>query len=224
MKTIVITGGSEGLGKAIAKRLGNKFKIVILSQSETKLKTAAEEIGCEYKVCDVTDFAQVEQVVNEITKEHDAIDVLINNAGLFDEGPIEDIDPARAKKLLEVNTLGPLYMTRVCVPHMKRQQAGLVINIGSISGLEPKPNRTVYNTSKFAVDGFTKTLRQELQPSGIGVVGIHPGRMNTSVFKNAGIERDLTDAMDPDEVAKTVEFILNQDTHTVYSEIGVYRI
>lgn len=220
MKTILITGGSDGLGKAIATRLAPNHKVIILSPNEDKLKTVAEEIGCEYKVGDVRDYAQVERIAQKIG----AIDCLVNNAGLWIQGPLEDNDPQRIHEVLEVNTLGVINMTKAVIPAMKQRKFGLIININSQGGFYAKAERGVYTASKWAITGFTKAMQPELAPFGIAVTGIYPGMMKTDMFSKMDIEKDMSKGLDTEEVAKTIEFLLTFDKPTMFPEIGIKHI
>ena len=217
MKTILITGGSDGLGKAIAARLAPNNKVIILSPHEEKLSAVADAVGCEYKVCDVRDYAQVEKVIGELG----SLDCLINNAGLWIEGSLEQSDPQRIHEVLEVNTLGTINCAKAVIPTMKRQKSGRIINVISQAGLYAKPQRSVYNASKWAITGFTKSLQEELSPFGIAVTGLYPGKLKSDMFKKMGIDKDLSDALELDEVAKTVEFIVGADNSTLFCEVGL---
>lgn len=217
MKTILITGGSDGLGKAIAARLAPNNKVIILSPSEEKLKQTADELGCEYKVCDVRDYAQVEKVVQEVG----AIDCLVNNAGLWIEGTLESNDPERIHEVLEVNTLGTINCTKAVIPIMKQQKSGRIINVISQAGLYAKAERSVYTASKWAITGFTKSIQAEVAPLGIGVTGLYPGKLKTNMFSKMGINKSMDGALATDEVAKMVEFILILDNTTLLPEVGI---
>ena len=219
-KTILISGGSDGLGKAIAAQLTLNYRVVIISPSEDKLRAAAQELGCEYKVCDVRDYQQIEKVVADIG----TLDCVVNNAGLWIEGALDDADPEKIHEVLEVNTLGTMYLTRAVVPLMKQQKSGLIINVISQAGLYAKPNRSIYNASKWAITGFTKAAQAELAPFGVRVTGLYPGKLNTELFAKSGIQKDMSNALDTVEVAKTVEFLLGFDNTVAVPEIGITHI
>lgn len=220
MKIILITGGSDGLGKAIATRLAPSNKVIILSSNEDKLKVVAQELGCEYKVCDVRDYTQAEKVISEIG----TIDCLVNNAGLWIQGPLDKNDPQRIHEVLEVNTLGVINMTKAVIPAMKQRGSGLIININSQGGFYAKAERGVYTATKWAITGFTKAMQPELAPHGIAVTGIYPGMMKTDMFRKMGIEKDMSKGLEPEEVAKTIEFLLTFDKPTIFPEIGIKHI
>jgi len=221
MKTILITGGSEGLGYAIAKLLTTNNKVYLLARNEEKLKKSSKELNCSYKVCDVSDWKSISKAVSEIEKETSHIDILINNAGLWIQGPIQDNDPEKIREIINVNTLGPILMTKAVVPAMKKQKSGVIININSQAGLMAKAERSVYNASKWAITGFTKSMFQELIKDGIKVMGIYPSLMNTGMFEKIGITKNMDGALSVEDVAKAVEFMINQGEFTVFPEVGM---
>ncbi len=221
MKTVIITGGSEGLGYAIAKVLTQSYNVYLFARSESKLKEVSKELGCKYKVCDVSDWKAIEVAVAEVCQEAKTLDILINNAGLWLQGPIQDNDSARIKEVLEVNTLGPILMIKAVVPIMKSQKSGVIVNVNSQAGLMAKAERAVYNASKWAITGFTKSMFQELIKDGIKVMGVYPALMNTGMFDKVGITKNMDGALSVDEVAKTIEFMLTQGAFTVFPELGI---
>ncbi|NTU46962.1 SDR family oxidoreductase [Candidatus Roizmanbacteria bacterium] len=219
-KVIVISGGTDGLGREIAKELALNNTVIILSPHQEKLEQTAQELSVDYEVCDVTNYEQGATAIQNIITKHSRIDVLINNAGIWIEGPLEANDPARIKQTLDVNTLGTIYLTKAVVPFMKQQQSGTILNVISQAGVNTKAEKAVYNASKWAITGFTKTLYNELAPYGIGVSGIYPGKMNTLLFEKAGIHKDMADALDIKNVAQTVAFMLSLP-HTVFVDVGM---
>src|SRR3989344_5821954 len=156
---VLITGGSRGLGKAIAMELKNKYQVIITSEKESELKETASKLN---------------------------IDVLINNAGIWIQGPLENNDPEYIKKTFEINTLGVVFMTRAVLPMMINKKSGTILIVNSVSGITTKPERTVYDSSKWALTGFTECLRQEVSKHRIKVLSLHPSLMNTAFFEKAG--------------------------------------
>lgn len=220
-KIVLITGGSDGLGKAIAKRLSPKYQVVILSPSAEKLKITAEEIGCDYMVADVSHYMGMVKSVAKLISKYRRLDCLINNAGLWIEGELENNDFERIEKVIKVNNLGVIFTSKAVIPHMKKQKSGLIININSQGGFYAKSERAVYSATKWGITGFTKSLQPELARYGIGVTGIYPGGMKTKMFEKAGAKKDSKDLLEPDEVAKVIEFLLSLDPTTVLPEIGI---
>lgn len=223
-KVVIISGGSDGLGKEMAKTLSVKNKVVILSPNKDKLEQTAKEIGCEYEVCNVADYGSVSNAVKNILKKHNRIDCLINNAGLWIEGELDDNEPKRIKKVVEVNTLGVIYLTKAVIPQMKKQSNGLIININSQGGIYGKSERGVYTATKWAITGLSKCLQPELAKYGIAVTGVYPGKMKTKIFEKIGIHKDMTDGLDPKNVARTIEFLLTFDNTVVFPEVGIKNI
>lgn len=210
-KVIVISGGTDGLGKALAKILSSTNKVIILSPTKEKLIAASQELNCNFEECDVTNYSSVQKATDNILQKHGQIDVLINCAGLWIEGPLESNDPEKIEAVLKVNSLGTIFLTHAFLPQFKKQKGGQIINIISMAGLTEKSDRSVYYASKWAVTGFTKCLRVELEPFSIKVIGCYPGKMKTSMFKKAGFEKDLDSALDPNTVAQKIVENISQE-------------
>jgi 3-oxoacyl-[acyl-carrier protein] reductase len=204
-KVILITGGSEGLGKEIAKKLCKENNVVILSNHQDTLEDCAKELGCDKYFCDITNVENIVSVIAEIEDKYKKIDVLINNAGVWAGGELDDNEYSDIAKVILVNTVGTINMTKSVLPAMKRQKSGKIININSVNGIEVKPERSIYIASKWAITGFTKAMSKELEKHNIKVIGIYPGLMKTNLFKNANAHRDMTEAMEPEKVARIVE-------------------
>jgi NADP-dependent 3-hydroxy acid dehydrogenase YdfG len=205
----IITGGCQGLGKEIATLLNPDYVTVILSNNKEELDKACSILGCEKVFCDITDVEQVKRTVAGVVEKFGRIDVLVNNAGVWVGGELTNNDYSDIAKITLVNVVGTMNITKAVVPVMQNQKAGKIVNIVSTDGLEGKTERSLYSASKFAEAGFTDSLRKELAPYNIAVIGVYPGLMNTNLFKNAGAKRDMTNAIDPVEVAKVVKFSLS---------------
>jgi short-subunit dehydrogenase len=223
-KVIIITGGSDGLGKEIAKQLSTQNEVVIVSNNKEKLVTVAAEIGCDFQVADVTKYAEITMAVGNVINKYGKIDCLINNAGVWIEGELSENDEREIEKVLAVNTLGTIEFAKSVIPQMKIQKEGRIINIISQAGFYAKAKRSVYAASKFALTGFTKSLSEELAVYGIGVMGIYPGKMNTQLFEKAGIHKQMDDAVSPESVAKIIDFMLSFDNNVVFPEVGIKNI
>ena len=222
-KTIVITGGSDGLGKTIATFL-QKENIIILATNEDKLKAVASEINCKYKVCDVSDYKVVESTINSIASENGKIDVLINNAGLWIQDELDSNDSDRIESVVDVNLLGVINCSKAVIPIMKNNEGGLIININSQAGINHKAERSVYNATKWGVTGFSKSLQDEVSKYGIRVTNVMPGMMKTNMFKKVNIEKNMGNGIDTKEVARLIEFIINTPNDVLIPEIGIKNI
>ena len=223
-KVVLITGGSDGLGRAIAKRLSSSCVVVIMSNNGPKCLKAAAELGLTCVVGDVSDYSEVEAAIAQAIERHGGLDVVINCAGLWIEGELETNDPGDIRRVLEVNTLGTINVSRAVIPRLVARGGGRIINIISQAGLNAKAGRSVYNASKFALTGFTRSLADELAVQGIGVTGIYPGKLSTGMFSKMGINKSMDDALDPDEVARAVEMMVLAAPTTQFTEIGMRSI
>ena len=220
-KVILISGGSDGLGKSIAGYLANDCQVVILCPTESKLKKAAREIGVDFVVADVRNYKSLEKAVERVILKYNRVDCLVNNAGLWIQGELDDNKAEDIKDVIEVNNLGVVLFSKAVIPQMKKQKRGLIVNIISQGGLYAKPERAVYSAAKWGVTGFTKSLQGELAKYGISVTGIYPGKLNTKMFEKMGIEKDMSDALAPREVARIVKFLLETDSKVIFPEIGI---
>ena len=220
-KVVLISGGSDGLGKAIARYLVNDYQVVILSPSKDRLEKLAKEVGVDCFVADVSDYKDLGKAVGEVLVKHKRIDCLINNAGLWIEGELEKNNAERIVKVVGVNLTGVINFTKVVVPQMKKQKEGLIININSQAGFYGKAERSVYNATKWGVTGFTKSIQPELAKYGISVVGVYSGKMDTEMFEKMGIKKDMSDALDTKEVARVVKFLLETGRDVNFPEIGI---
>jgi NAD(P)-dependent dehydrogenase (short-subunit alcohol dehydrogenase family) len=211
-KVIVITGGNSGLGKATAKILVSKNKVVILGKNVKEVAKTAKELKCDGIICDITDAEQIKNAFSQIIKKHKKVDCLINCAGVWAKGPIEQNSPEEIKNTIEVNVLGTFLTVNALVPQLKKQKHGRIINISSRAGLNPKAERSVYNASKWAVTGFTKCLQLELSPFGISVVGFYPGFIHTDLFEKAGDHKNNYHmAMPVEKPAKALAYLVDVD-------------
>ena len=221
-KVVVITGGNSGLGKATAKILSTQHHVVILGKNVQEVTKTAKEFKCEGIICDITDAKQIKNSFLQIIKKYKKVDCLINCAGVWIEGPIEKNNADEIKKAISVNVIGTFLMVNAVVPQLKKQKFGKIINISSRAGLNAKPDRSVYNASKWAVTGFTKCLQLELSPFGIGVTGFYPGFIHTDLFEKAGInKKNFKMAMPVDKPAKALAFLVNYDDDVLINSFEI---
>ena len=223
-KTILITGGSDGLGKTLAEYLSKENNVIIIATNEEKLKKVAENNNCTYKICDVSDYKLVENTINEIIEEHNKIDVLINNAGLWIQEELDINDSDRIKSVIEVNLLGTINVSKAVIPNMKQNKDGVIININSQAGINHKAERTVYNASKWGVTGFTKSLQDELAKYGIRVTDVLPGMLRTDMFNKLNITKNMENGLDTKEVARLIQFIIDTPSNVMIPEVGIKNI
>ena len=181
-RSVLVTGGSKGLGKAMAEGFASAgANLFLVSRNLSEAKEAADEISSAYGVeahgheADVTDQASVEAMVSEAMEACGRIDVLVNNAGINRRGPIEELSLEDFKEVQEINVTGVWLCSRAVLPHMKERGNGRIVNLSSALGLVGTPNRTPYATSKGAVTQMTRALSLEVAGSGVTVNAICPG-------------------------------------------------
>ena len=220
-QVICITGGASGLGRELAAFFSAKNQVIILD-IDPKIKTVAHHLDCDFYSCDVSDFNSLSDTINDILKKYKTIDVFINNAGVYIDGPIEKNNPKLIKKVFEVNCLGPIFTANILIPLFKKQRSGTIININSTAGLHPKANNSVYHASKWALTGFTQSLQLELANSHVKVIDIHPGVMNTKFTQNT--DTDLSKSIHPEEVVKAINFVLGCDEEVFIPQLTIKHI
>lgn len=223
-RIIIITGGSDGLGKAVAKRLKENNKVIIISKDEESLVKTSEEINCDYYVCDVTDYKQVNNTINNIIEKYNKIDILINNAGVWLAGDLTETDYERISNCIDVNTKGPIYMTKAVLTSMYQNKEGLIINVCSQASFDSDDFSTVYNASKWAMRGFNRSIQKDVSKKGVKVTGFYPGFMQTDIFKKAGNDYDTSTGLEVEKVAKAIEFIVNCEDDVIIPEFGIKDI
>ena len=200
----LITGTSSGFGMLSAVELARKQYRVVATMRDTEraieLRKRAEQAGVSerlvYLSLDVTSTQDIERVVAETLHMHGSIDVLINNAGFAVGGFVEEVQMEDWRRQMETNFFGLVAMTQSVIPVMRKQQSGLIVNIGSISGRIGFPGYAPYAASKFAVEGFSESLRHELAPFGIRVVLVEPGAYRTPIWQK-GLANIPCDADSP---------------------------
>lgn len=192
-KTIFITGASSGLGKAAARLFHEKGWSVIATmrhpEKETEL-TSLENV--KVIALDVTNSLQIKQTINQVL-ETENIDVVLNNAGYGLIGPLESFSEEQIENQLQTNLFGVINVTRAFVPYFRERKSGTFINITSTFGLLGYPTCSIYNASKFAVDGFSEGLAYELAQFGIKVKVVAPGGMQTD-FAGRSLQGGLHEA------------------------------
>lgn len=192
-KTVLITGGSRGLGLVIARKLVRLgARVAICARDREELERARNELEQNGQVltvtCDVTDKAQVERMVQTVRDRFGEIDVLINNAGVILVGPMELMTVEDFQEAIGVHFWAPLYTTLAILPQMRQRQAGRIVNISSIGGKISVPHLLPYSASKFALVGLSEGMRAELAKYGILVTTVCPGLLRTGSQHNAIIK------------------------------------
>lgn len=190
-RVVFITGGSRGLGLALAREFGRQGAVPALcARDDDELEAALDDLSGRGvralgAVCDITDLYQVRHTVAAIRGRLGQIDVLVNNAGVIQVAPEQEMTLADYQEAMAVHFWGPLYTTLSVIPEMKERGEGRIVNIASIGGKVAVPHLLPYDASKFALVGFSEGLRAELARYGVSVTTIIPGLMRTGSPRNA---------------------------------------
>lgn len=229
MKITIITGGSSGIGKAMAEVFGLKGeKIIITGRNKNTLNQAVEELnekGIEIEgiVCDSASEIQNKELIDQVIKKYGRIDNLINNAGISMRSMFETVDLNVLKQVMDINFWGTVYATYYALPEIKKSK-GSIIGISSIAGYRGLPVRTGYSASKFAMNGFLEALRTELLYSGVNVLTACPG-FTASNIRNNSLDsegkitgetmREEEKMMSAEEVAQEIYFAYKKRKKTL---------
>jgi NAD(P)-dependent dehydrogenase (short-subunit alcohol dehydrogenase family) len=206
-RTGVVTGAASGIGRAIALSLAKRGCHLALADIDDDglQRSAAKLITNEVRVSrhhlDVADAGAVAAFAARVTAEHAGVDILVNNAGAALGGTFEQVAEADFEWLFAINFWGVLRMTRAFLPLLHQSEEARIVNLSSLFGLIAPPGQTAYCASKFAVRGFSESLRHELSHTNIGVTVVHPGGVATSIAENARMAQSLS----ADEVAERRE-------------------
>jgi len=194
MQNIVITGGSKGMGKAMAEKFASaKNNIFICSRNEKELAKTAGEINkkhpgsVQYFSADLSHKNEVIKFANWLLKKNIPIDILINNAGNFIPGSVYNEPEGNLEKMININLFSAYHLTRALLPQMMKNKSGQIFNISSIAALKAYNNGGSYSISKYALMGFSKNLREEMKPHNIKVTTVYPGAVYTSSWEGADI-------------------------------------
>lgn len=217
---VVLTGGARGLGAEIARALVARGAQVLISDLDSvELSDLGIELDMATMHCDVTDRDQVEALGRAAMEEWGRIDFWINNAGVWTPyTPVENVDFNKAHQLIEVNYFGTAYGMVEAIKHMREKGSGIILNILSVRSLKGKALGAAYSASKFAAEGFTQAVRDEVKDTGIKVIGVYPYRIKTALFGDNKHD-DYETSMEPQDVARIVLDNLAQEQPAEHQEI-----
>jgi NAD(P)-dependent dehydrogenase (short-subunit alcohol dehydrogenase family) len=192
-RAVVITGGSRGLGLVMARELADQgAKLTLLARNQDELDRAVEDIRTRQPFADVVGVVadvrkryDAERAIARTIERHGRVDVLINNAGIIQVGPLDHMKLSDYEDAMNTHFWGPLYMIVAALPHMRRQGEGRIVNISSIGGKVAVPHMVPYSASKFALTGLSEGMRVELARDNIVVTTVCPGLMRTGSPVNA---------------------------------------
>jgi short-subunit dehydrogenase len=223
-KLIVVTGGTKGIGRAIAEKFaGQGFDVVVSARNQSDLDSMKKDLEKKFSVSvhaqsvDMSKKDAVSEFSEFILALNRTVDVLINNAGYFIPGEISDEKDGALESMIEANLYSAYYMTRGLIKKMKESRSGHIFNMCSIASIKAYPNGGSYAISKFALLGFSKCLREELKPHNIRVTSVMPGATKTASWEGT----DLPDErfMKPEDVAESVFGAYSLSARSVIEEI-----
>jgi NAD(P)-dependent dehydrogenase (short-subunit alcohol dehydrogenase family) len=195
-KVILVSGGTRGLGLSLARILARKKAVVaVCGRGITGMEQVSEEITSSggrfmYLQCDITDSLQVGRMFDEIERKLGNVSAVINNAGIMAVGPVETMTREDYEAAMKVHFWGPLNIINRALPAMRRNKSGRIVNIISVGGLISFPHMLPYNSSKFALSGFSEGLTAELSGYNIRVTSVYPGFMSTGSTVKAEMRGD----------------------------------
>ncbi len=186
-KVIIVTGASDGIGEAVARKLAHAgAKVVLAARSDEKLAALAHELPNSVAVhADMTQQADIQNLIDRTMEIDGRIDILINNAGQGMYGLAENIDIDKYKHIMNLNVYGPLYAMQLVVPKMREQGGGMILNISSRVSKNYYQNLSAYASTKYALNAISLTAREELKKDNIIVSVFHPKMTATNFGKNA---------------------------------------
>ena len=233
-KVALITGGTTGIGKAIAQELAKSgFNIAINYRTETeemqelKKEIEANNVKCLFVKADISKFEETEKMVKEVIENFGKIDVLVNNAGVTKDGLIMRMKEDAFKQVIDINLVGTFNVTRNIVPYMVKQRSGRIINITSVVGLVGNAGQSNYSASKAGIIGFTKSLAKEFSSRNILVNAVAPGFIETKMTDvlNETVKENILGQIplgrmgNPSEVAKVVKFLSEEDSSYITGQV-----
>ena len=225
--TALVTGGSSGIGLAIAQALiDSGARVAITGRDEKKLYKAAERLQALAIRADVTSEQDVERTYREVLQAFGHLDILVNNAGFGFFKPLIDVNRAEFDAVFATNVTGAMLMAREAAKHFIKQNRGNIINICSTASLRGAANGTTYYASKFALRGMTECWRAELRASNVRVILINPSEVITEFAAHAGLPQrtapDNPTKLRVDEIAHAVKSSLEMDDRGFVTELTVF--
>jgi 3-oxoacyl-[acyl-carrier protein] reductase len=230
-KNVIVTGGSRGLGLGIARKLAAAgYRVIAIARGESEQLTCAMREGKSggqsslvFKAFDLENFSAIAALVKELRKEFGSIHGLVNNAGLGTSGILATMHDSQIERLVRLNTLSPIMLTKYVVRAMMADGGGRIVNVASIVAFTGYSGISVYSATKASIIGFTKSLAREVGPLGINVNAIAPGFLDTEMTESlTGQQREqiarrsaLHHLAEVDDVANAVEYLLSDKAKNI---------
>ena len=223
-KIALVTGGSVGIGRAVAESLiDGGAKVAITGRDRAKLEQTAKAIGAHAIQGDVSKEADVERTCREVLDAFGDLDILINNAGMGVFKPLVEMDLDSFERVIATNVTGAMLMGREAAKLFVARNAGHIVNIASTASLRGAPGGTAYMTSKFALRGMTECWRAELRKHNVRVMQVNPSEVITDFAASAGFEQaDHPSKLQVEDIAHMVKAVLEMDDRGFTTELTVF--
>lgn len=224
-RVALVTGGTRGIGRAIARRLrADGFEVVISGHTVDSTRRALEELEGEGlrisgRAADARREDDQKALVEFAASRHGRLDVLVNNAGIGEFGPVDKLDPERFRDVLETNLFGPFYAIRAAAPLMKRNGGGFIVNIASLASVNAFAGGAAYNASKFGLLGLSEAAMLDLRHDGIRVAAVLPGSVATEFGRQD--EAASSWMLSADDVAEAVSDLVRFPNRAIPSRIDL---
>jgi len=220
-RAAIVTGGSSGIGLAIARMLRDEgYGLTLASRRPEKLQAAAEELGAVAVAMDVADEAACERLVAEHRERFGRLDLLVNSAGIGIAGTVESLPAKHLDLTFAVNVRGLFLVTQKAIP-LLRESRGWIVNLASIAGTLPTPGLSAYGATKAAVISLTRSLNEELDADGVRAIAICPGFVDTPMAEWSGIPGEAM--IQPGDCAEVVRMLLRLSPHARVPQVVIER-
>lgn len=222
-KKIVITGATKGIGRAIAEKFASEgWDLALCSRNEKDLelfKSEVRSLKSEVLIqkCDVSKREEVKVFAEKVLNEFGAVDIIVNNAGVFLPGQVINEEEGTLEKLIETNLYSAYHLSRMLLPKMLEKKSGHIFNLCSVASIQAYPNGGSYSISKFALLGLSKALREELKPHHIKVTALIAGATYTDSWSQSNLPESRF--MKAEDIAQTVWDVYHLSENTVVEEI-----
>ncbi|MDR2917095.1 MAG: SDR family oxidoreductase [Tannerella sp.] len=229
MKVAIVTGGSRGIGRAIALELAqNGYEVAITGRDTEQLKKVIAEIESIGQkglaiTADLTHNHTPEAIIKEATGHFKQLDVLVNCAGITMSGSFTDTGIEDWERIFNVNARAPFFLCKEAMPFLKKSKKAIIINIASVVGFKGYIYQSVYASSKHALTGFTKVLAKEVQPLGIRVHLISPGGVATEMVTRVRPDIHPEELIQPEEIAEIIRYIVNSNGNGIIDHFYIRR-
>ena len=221
-RAALVTGGSSGIGLAIARMLRDEgFDLTLASRRPEKVQAAAEELGAVAVAADVGDPEACARLVEEHRERFGRLDVLVNSAGVGIAGTVEQLPVKHFDLQIGVNLRGLFFVTQAAVP-LLRESRGLIVNLASIAGTLPTPGLATYGATKAAVIALTRSLNEELDADGVRAIAVCPGFVDTPMAEWSGIPGE--EMIRPEDCAEVVRMCLRLSPYARVPQVVIERV